>query len=133
MEWKKKERDKGTMKTRKPRKRGDCTHERPCPFMTCFYHVSCEVSRTGKLTVLHSEEDLPGLPYTCTLDAAEKGGLTLEQVAEIWGITRERIRQIEAKAIEKLKQRIKFTEFEDFIDPGPNNWDVMQDEYGEKR
>jgi hypothetical protein len=38
---------------------------------------------------------------SCALDVAEQGGLTLEQVGEIWHVTRERIRQIEERARKK--------------------------------
>jgi hypothetical protein len=39
---------------------------------------------------------------SCTLDIAERGGLTLEEVGDIMGLTRERIRQIEQRAEWKL-------------------------------
>jgi DNA-directed RNA polymerase sigma subunit (sigma70/sigma32) len=41
----------------------------------------------------------------CVLDEADKGGLTLEEIAEMFGLTRERIRQVEALALAKLKRR----------------------------
>ena len=41
--------------------------------------------------------------------AAEWGQMTLEQIGKIFGITRERIRQIEAKALKKLKKRMSHT------------------------
>jgi DNA-directed RNA polymerase sigma subunit (sigma70/sigma32) len=42
---------------------------------------------------------------SCVLDVADNGGITLEEVGELLGVTRERIRQIEAVAIRKLVVR----------------------------
>jgi DNA-directed RNA polymerase sigma subunit (sigma70/sigma32) len=33
----------------------------------------------------------------------DRGGMTLEQIAQIFGVSRERIRQIEKKALKKLR------------------------------
>ena len=40
---------------------------------------------------------------------------TLEEVGKIFHVTRERIRQIEAKALEKLRQPSRSKKLEDFI------------------
>ena len=40
---------------------------------------------------------------TCSLDVADKGGITLEEVGEILNLTRERIRQVEVRGLLKLK------------------------------
>ncbi len=46
---------------------------------------------------------------TCALDVIdERGALTLEEVGEYFFLTRERIRQIEAKALRKLRRAAKF-------------------------
>jgi DNA-directed RNA polymerase sigma subunit (sigma70/sigma32) len=42
------------------------------------------------------------LPETCALDAADRGGMTLEEVGAILNLTRERIRQIQRLALAKL-------------------------------
>jgi DNA-directed RNA polymerase sigma subunit (sigma70/sigma32) len=40
---------------------------------------------------------------TCSLDVADRGGITLEEVGELLNLTRERIRQVEAAGLEKLR------------------------------
>ena len=47
------------------------------------------------------EDDVP-----CRLLVARFGPMTLEEIGQALGITRERVRQIEAKAIERLKKRV---------------------------
>ncbi len=74
-----------------PKTRGECleggsNEARPCPWVRCRY----QLDNQGK----------------CTLDEADTGGLTLEEVGELIGVTRERIRQIEHMALRKLRSRI---------------------------
>lgn len=67
---------------RLPVTRGECAAvARPCPWVTCQHHLAGAES--------------------CALDVADRGGATLEEVAEALGTTRERVRQIEEKAIRK--------------------------------
>ncbi len=40
---------------------------------------------------------------SCVLDVADRGGITLEEVGDALGLTRERVRQIETRGLIKVK------------------------------
>ena len=93
----------------RPKVRGDClpggvNEARPCPFVGCKYHLGITVGHnSGTVKILH---DPPWEAYpSCALDVADSGEKTLEEVGDILGITRERIRQIQAKTFGKLSRR----------------------------
>lgn len=76
-------------------------HSRPCVFIACKYGLYLDVSGTGSI-VLNFPHLEPGqLPadQSCSLDLAERGEMTLEDIATATNLTRERIRQIELKAL----------------------------------
>jgi len=88
--------------------RSDCTDgPRPCPLVGCPYNNYLDVNpRTGHITLTHGDrapEDVPP-DESCSLDVADRGGLTLEEIANVLGLTRERIRQIELGAIKKIRK-----------------------------
>lgn len=92
----------------RPTYRGQCEGgERPCPFLGCRHHLAMEVGEGGSLWFRFGmDPELEKQPYTCALDVADKGGMTLEETGALLHLTRERIRQIEAVAIRKLRKRI---------------------------
>ncbi len=91
----------------RPRHRRDCQDgPRPCPWVSCRYHLYLDVSPSGNLTIWYPSLDVDEVPETCALDVAEMEGQTLERVAEHFNVTRERIRQIENKAKVKLARRV---------------------------
>jgi hypothetical protein len=56
---------------------------------------------------------------SCALDVADRGGTTLEDVGAIMNLTRERIRQVEVKALAKLEALRDMSFLRDFVDEGP--------------
>jgi hypothetical protein len=91
--------------TSRPAFRLDCAEgPRPCPFVSCKYHLYLDVSpRTGSIKVNFPDLEVWDMPYSCALDVADTGGATLEDVGSIMNLTRERIRQLEVKALTRLE------------------------------
>ncbi len=90
----------------RPSQRLDCRKvARPCCFVGCRYNLFLDVTARGGLRIPFGEEPeaLAKMPETCALDVAERGGMTLEQVAQVQALTRERVRQIEVNAMKKLQ------------------------------
>src|SRR5436309_3597854 len=89
----------------RPQKRAECTsHERPCPFVACKHHLYLDVNpETGSIKLNFPDLEVWEMKDTCSLDVADRGGVTLEEVGEILNLTRERIRQVEVRGLLKLK------------------------------
>jgi hypothetical protein len=93
-----------------PPTRGHCRGvQRPCPYVSCRYHLELEVTVAGNLKFVHPVPDEDGgvscepQGETCALDVAEDGGgIGLEEIADLLGLTGERARQIESEALVKL-------------------------------
>lgn len=87
----------------RPSCRAECrTLPRPCPFVSCRYHLGVDVTDTGSLKINFPDRSTSDLPSTCALDVAERGGQSLEEVGSLLNITRERARQIEVTALRKI-------------------------------
>lgn len=89
----------------RPKTRSECVDgPRPCPHVSCRHHLFLDVSpHTGAIKLNFPDLEAWELPVSCALDIAEDGGRTLEDVGEIMNLTRERIRQLELKALSKLE------------------------------
>jgi hypothetical protein len=90
----------------RPKTRADCMNgPRPCLFVSCKHNLYLDVNpETGSIKLNFPDREIWELQYTCALDVAEKGGITLEEVGEIMNLTRERIRQVETRGLSKLRQ-----------------------------
>lgn len=87
----------------RPSTRADCEKgERPCPFLSCRFHLYLDVTPAGGITLNFPDKELHELAETCALDVADRGGIILAEVGSLMNVTRERVRQIEAKAAARL-------------------------------
>ena len=104
--------------TERPRTWGECleralgTASRPCGYLRCKHNLLVDVDgRTGsyKVTWPHLAVGAYGDEYgaypqhTCALRVAEQGGMTLEEIGSVMNLTRERVRQIETRALYALR------------------------------
>lgn len=84
----------------RPRTRGDCINgPRPCPWVSCRHHLFWELLQRRLV------ETPLDCVWSCALDVADAGEHTLEEIGELFGLTRERIRQIETMAFDRVKRR----------------------------
>jgi hypothetical protein len=105
----------------RPRNRAECAEgPRPCPFVSCKHHLFIDVSpRTGAIKLNFPDLEVWDLGESCALDVADKHGTTLEDVGAIMNLTRERIRQVEVKALAKLEALSDMYSLRDHVDEGP--------------
>jgi len=64
--------------------------------------------------------------YTCVLDLADRQDATLEEIANMYGFTREATRQWETKALNRVKHHTRRKLLEDYKDMagGKEKYDV---------
>jgi DNA-directed RNA polymerase sigma subunit (sigma70/sigma32) len=62
---------------------------------------------TGSIKLNFPDKEVYELEETCALDVAERGGITLEDVGILMNLTRERIRQVEALGLRKVRETIE--------------------------
>ncbi len=105
----------------KPRTREECLDgPRPCPYVSCKHHLFLDVSaRTGAIKLNFPDLEVWDMNESCALDVADRGGTTLEDVGAIMNLTRERIRQVEVKALAKLQALRDMEALRDYVDEGP--------------
>ena len=105
----------------KPTTRAECAEgARPCPYVSCKHHLFLDVSaRTGAIKLNFPDLEVWDMNETCALDVADRGGTTLEDVGAIMNLTRERIRQVEVKALAKLQALRDMEALRDYVDEGP--------------
>lgn len=78
--------------------------QRPCPFVSCSHHLYLDVNQeTGAIKLNFPHLEVWEMAETCSLDVADRGGITLEEVGAILNLTRERIRQVEVRGLAKIK------------------------------
>lgn len=85
----------------RPATRGECANgPRPCPFVSCRHHLYLDVSSsTGAIKLNFPDLEVWEMKESCSLDVADRGGNTLEHVADALNVVRERVRTFEAEII----------------------------------
>ena len=72
------------MRLSRPGSREECKDGlRPCPFVSCKYHLYVRVDASGDLVPNFPGMEVWEMPFTCILDVADAGGRTLEETALI--------------------------------------------------
>jgi hypothetical protein len=97
----------------RPKTRGDCENmPRPCPWLSCRHHLALvvNVTRFSQQAVRSPfagvmEGDLSEMKQTCSLDVADDGEHTLEEVADVMGVTRQRVEAIEHVAQQRAREK----------------------------
>lgn len=109
----------------RPQNRTECRNAaRPCLYVSCKHHLYLDVNpTTGSVKLNFPDLEPWELEQTCALDVAELGGITLEEVGDILNLTRERIRQLEVSALDKLREESSKHELDEFV-----GWDPRRDE-----
>lgn len=93
-------------KRRLPLTRADCAQvPRPCPFVSCRHHLYLDVTRYGSIRLNFPEHDPDELVESCSLDVADRGAHSLEEIAPFLNITKERVRQLELELLTALENR----------------------------
>ncbi len=89
----------------RPVTRAECEDgPRPCPYVSCKHHLYLDVNpETGSIKLNFPHLEPWEMVESCSLDVAERGGITLEEVGAIVNLTRERVRQVEVRATTKLR------------------------------
>jgi hypothetical protein len=76
--------------------------EEPCQELQCRYHIHSD-ARESQIA------SIPTQPVTCSLKLAGRGGMTLEEIGGALGITRERVRQIEHRAVRRMDRLLRLS------------------------
>lgn len=79
---------------------------RPCHHVACRYHLWTEWVYDGRAVVdLVQTRTWGDRRHTCALREAHRGGMSLEEIGQALHLTRERARQIQARALEDVRRR----------------------------
>lgn len=91
----------------RPVTRGDCNRSggaRPCPFISCSHHLFLDVNPVnGSIRFNFPGVEVWEMKKSCSLDEADRAGMTLEEVGEAMHVTRERVRQVEMRVLAQIR------------------------------
>lgn len=115
-----------------PRNYGECIKEfgetDPCPHVRCRHHLYLDVTDDNKIKLNYPDippDQMHQMPETCSLRQAAKGSKTLVEVAEFFSMSRERVRQLEVRALQIMRPSVQFYQDEEVEEE--TLWDQMLD------
>lgn len=89
----------------RPKTWGECCERvGPCPWISCRYHLALEVTETGRIVLTDPSVPPDEMQEPCALRIAQRGEQTLEQVATRLGVTRQRVQQLEGRALRRIRR-----------------------------
>jgi hypothetical protein len=112
-----------------PLTRAECPTQRPCMYLSCRHHMGNDQGEKGVQVMDLPLDTVP----TCSLDIADGGAKTLEEVAVLMGVTREYVRQIETKALRQIRINggLALAALSEYHADGPSErrgiWDGLED------
>jgi len=86
--------------------------------VSCRYHLYLDVAGVRGDTIVWNfpSREVEDMPESCALDVADRGGAALEEIAGLMNMSRERVRQLEVRALERLLRKLTPGEREAFVD-----------------
>lgn len=90
----------------KPTNRDECANvPRPCPFVSCRYNLYLDVRNDGVLRINFPDREPHEMTASCALDLASDGPRTLDAIAGLMGMSKERARQLERTGLWQVRSR----------------------------
>lgn len=102
---------------------------RPCPLVSCRYNLYLDVSSRGNVRLNFPDLEPDEMAISCALDVTEHGPLTLDQLAHVMNLTRERARQVQDVALVRMGDALRaigITEAIEWHSGYGNAWDEIE-------
>ncbi len=116
----------------RPRLRSECIDgPRPCPFVSCRHHLAIDIKDSGSIVHNFPGVEIDEMAETCALDVADRGGHTLEEVGDLLNMTRERARQIEHRAVKRLRVSRDVFQAREVAEGGVGRYVPTAEDFGE--
>jgi hypothetical protein len=91
----------------RPQTREECAEvPRPCPFVSCRHNLYLDVRSDGVLRINFPDREPDEMVASCALDLASDGPRTLDTIAGLMGMSKERARQLEHSAFRSVRQQL---------------------------
>lgn len=109
----------------RPATRGDClpggvNEARPCPFVSCTMHLALDVTSVGSIRVRTRDLDVSAMAETCALDVADRGPSLLVTISEVLSVTRQRVEQMEKRALARAEAAALAAHADEYLDDSPD-------------